>query len=151
MPTIHLLVDPPYQEKVAAERLVAAAQAALQDQGAADDTTLSIRITDDAVLQRLNARYRGIHAVTDVLSFADGSPDPETGSLYLGDVVIAYPRAAAQAARGGHPVAWELCLLVAHGVLHLLGHDHAEPGEKARMWAAQERILASLGCPLSPA
>ncbi len=150
MPTIHLLIDPPYQEKVAAERLVAAAQAALRDQGAAD-AALSVRITDDAALQRLNARYRGIHAVTDVLSFEDGSLDPETGSLYLGDVVIAYPRAAAQAARGDHPVAWELCLLVVHGVLHLLGHDHAEPGEKARMWAAQERILASLGCPLSPA
>ncbi len=149
MPTIHLTIEPPYQEAVDADLLRRAAVAALQQQEA-PPAALSLLITDDETVRRLNARYRGIDAPTDVLSFEDGSTDPETGALYLGDIVIAYPRAAAQAARGGHPIAWELCLLTVHGVLHLLGHDHANPDEKARMWAAQRCILESLGCPLSP-
>ncbi len=149
MPTIHLTIEPPYRGSVNAASLRRAAEAALQQQ-AAPAAELSLLITGNETVRRLNARYRGVDAPTDVLSFADGSTDPETGRRYLGDIVIAYPRAAAQAAHGGHPVAWELCLLVVHGVLHLLGHDHAEPDEKARMWAAQHSILESLGCPLSP-
>ena len=58
-------------------------------------------------------------------------------------------RAAAQAERGGHPVAAELQLLVVHGVLHLLGHDHARPADKARMWTAQAAILQALGSPIT--
>ena len=150
MPTIHLTIEPPYQEQVDADLLRRAAEAALRQQGAPAAAELSLRITGEAEVHRLNARYRGVDAPTDILSFEDGSLDPETGHLYLGDIVIAYPRAAAQAARGGHPLAWELCLLVVHGVLHLLGHDHAEPDEKQRMWEAQRSILESLGCPLSP-
>ncbi len=149
MPNIHLTIEPPYREAVAAEVLRRAATAALQHEGISS-AALSLLITDSETVRRLNARYRGIDAPTDVLSFEDDSTDPETGERYLGDIVIAYPQAAAQAERGGHPVAWELCLLTVHGVLHLLGHDHADPDEKARMWAAQGRILESLGCPLSP-
>jgi probable rRNA maturation factor len=149
MPKIHLTIEPPYREAVAAEVLRRAATAALQDEGISS-AALSLLITDSETVRRLNARYRGIDAPTDVLSFEDDSTDPETGERYLGDIVIAYPQAAAQAERGGHPVAWELCLLTVHGVLHLLGHDHADPDEKARMWAAQGRILESLGFPLSP-
>jgi probable rRNA maturation factor len=64
---------------------------------------------------------------------------------YLGDVVISYPRAKEQAVSAGHLVADELLLLVVHGVLHLLGYDHAAPGEKRKMWAAQTDILRQLG------
>jgi probable rRNA maturation factor len=67
---------------------------------------------------------------------------------YLGDIAISLPRATAQAEAAGHPVAAELQLLTVHGVLHLLGHDHAEPEEKAAMWAAQAAVLATLGVTL---
>ncbi len=63
---------------------------------------------------------------------------------YLGDVVISFPTAERQAAAVGHSVAEELCLLTVHGVLHLLGYDHASPEEEADMWARQSQILASL-------
>jgi probable rRNA maturation factor len=74
---------------------------------------------------------------------------PETGRYYLGDVIISYPRALEQSAAAGHTVQDELQLLVVHGVLHLLGHDHATEEEKARMWADQQEILAGLGVRLS--
>jgi probable rRNA maturation factor len=61
--------------------------------------------------------------------------------------VLSVPRAAAQAGAGGHPLEAEVQLLVVHGVLHLLGHDHAEAEGKARMWAAQSEILERLGVP----
>jgi probable rRNA maturation factor len=63
---------------------------------------------------------------------------------YLGDIILSFPRARAQAAAAGHAVEAELNLLVVHGVLHLLGHDHAGRADKARMWEAQEDVLLGL-------
>jgi probable rRNA maturation factor len=91
----------------------------------------------------------GIDAPTDVLSFSaqeDGGPfvaAPEAGG-YLGDVILSYPRAVEQARERGHSTEQELDLLIVHGILHLLGYDHASEGEKAVMWAQQEAILESL-------
>jgi rRNA maturation RNase YbeY len=68
---------------------------------------------------------------------------------YLGDIIISVQRAAAQAEARGHAVEAEVQLLVIHGVLHLLGHDHAEAEEKARMWAAQSEALERIGIPSS--
>jgi probable rRNA maturation factor len=102
--------------------------------------------TDDAVAA-LNAQFRGIAAPTDVLSFPAEKPpvvDPDEPD-YLGDVIIAYPYAQAQAEREGHAVLDDLRLLVVHGVLHLLGYDHGTMEERARMWAEQEQILRALG------
>ena len=62
---------------------------------------------------------------------------------------ISLPRAQAQAKAGGHPVSAEVQLLVVHGALHLLGHDHAKSKEKARMWAAQSEILKHLKAPIT--
>lgn len=115
-----------------------------------DTADLSILLTDDSALQALNLQFMGIDAPTDVLSFPAEEIDPETNRPYLGDIAISYPRALAQAQAGGHPVAHELQLLTVHGVLHLLGYDHAEPEEKAHMWQVQSQILASLDVPLSP-
>jgi probable rRNA maturation factor len=64
-------------------------------------------------------------------------------------VIISLPRAKAQAGRAGHPLEAELQLLTVHGVLHLLGHDHAEPAEKSAMRAAQAEILRALGSPVA--
>ena len=127
-----------------------AVKAALENQSASLDSELTIVLTDGAQIQKLNRDYLGIDAPTDVLSFPaseiDGSEiDPETGAPYIGDIIISMPYAAKSAGKAGHPVEAEVQLLVVHGVLHLLGHDHAEPKEKARMWKAQAEILESLG------
>src|SRR5688572_23312777 len=122
-----------------------AAGAALRHQSAPDNADLTIVLTDDAQLHKLNHDYLGVDAPTDVLSFPSEQTDPQSGSRYLGDILISVPRAALQAARAGHPVEAEVQLLVVHGVLHLLGHDHADADEKARMWQAQSEILSQLG------
>lgn len=109
------------------------------------DGDITIVLTDDAQLHELNREYLGVDAPTDVLSFPASESDPETGAAYLGDILISIPRAAAQAATGGHTVQEEAQLLAVHGTLHLLGHDHAEAQEKARMWAVQAEILERLG------
>jgi probable rRNA maturation factor len=122
-----------------------AAKAALEHQSASMDSDLTVVLTDDARIQELNRDYLGIDAPTDVLSFPASETDPETGSPYLGDILISLPYAARSAAQAGHPLEAEVQLLVVHGVLHLLGHDHAKVREKAKMWKAQAEILESLG------
>ncbi|GAB4481238.1 MAG: rRNA maturation RNase YbeY [Anaerolineales bacterium] len=130
---------------IAPELVETAARAALAHQQAPAEADLTIVLTDDSQLQELNLEWMGIDAPTDVLSFPSEEIDPETGFRYLGDILISTPRAALQAAALGHRPEEETQLLVIHGILHLLGHDHAEPEEKARMWAAQREILQSLG------
>ena len=122
-----------------------AAQAALKQQKESPDFDLTIVLADDAHLHELNRNYLGVDAPTDVLSFPASETDPVTGSRYIGDIIISVPYAAKGAAKAGHPVESELQLLVVHGVLHLLGHDHAKPKEKAKMWKAQAEVLKSLG------
>jgi probable rRNA maturation factor len=123
-----------------------AAQETLLEAGGPGAASLSIVVTGDAQMQELNRQYRGIHAPTDVLSFASNEIDPDTGESYLGDILISYPRALEQAQAGGHPVADELALLAVHGALHLLGYDHDLPAEKERMWARQAIVLQRLDC-----
>ena len=106
---------------------------------------MTIVLTDDAQLHELNREYLGVDAPTDVLSFPAAEEDPETGTPYLGDILISIPRAKQQAEAAGHSVEDEVQLLVVHGTLHLLGHDHAEAEEKARMWKAQAEVMSGLG------
>ena len=108
----------------------------------------SIVLTDDAQLHALDLQFLGIDAPTDVLAFPSDETDPDSGAAYLGDVIISYPRAQGQAASGGYGVTAELQLLVVHGLLHLLGYDHARSEQKTAMWAAQAEILAQVGCPI---
>lgn len=127
------------------ELLERAARATLTQQGQSPEADLSIVLTDDKRLRELNREYLAIDAATDVLSFPASESDPETGAPYLGDILLSVPRARAQAKAAGHALEAEVQLLVVHGVLHLLGHDHAKPMEKARMWKAQAEIMAELG------
>lgn len=127
------------------ELLERAARAVLLHQKQSSSADLSIVLTDDKRLQQLNRDYLGIDAPTDVLSFPASEADPETGLPYLGDILISIPYATRSAAKAGHALESETQLLVVHGVLHLLGHDHAKPKEKAKMWKAQAEILESLG------
>jgi probable rRNA maturation factor len=129
------------------ERLQQVAEATLLHEGASGQATLVI--TDDEGIRALNRDFLGKDAPTDVLAFSAQEEAgafvaaPEMGS-YLGDVIVSYPRALAQAQEHGQQVAQELYLLIVHGFLHLLGYDHAGEEEKAIMWARQEAILSSL-------
>ncbi len=122
----------------------AAAQATLHAGGAPAEADLTVVLADDTQLQGLNREFLGIDAPTDVLSFPAGDVDPDTDRTYLGDVVISVERAQSQAS--DHSLEDELRLLVVHGVLHLLGHDHAEQAEKDVMWGIQREVLNNLGC-----
>ena len=138
---IHIETEFPFPEDL----LERAANAALEHQSHSLDSELSVILTNDARLHELNLNYLGVDAPTDVLSFPASETDPETGARYLGDILISVPRAQSQAEAAGHALESEVQLLVVHGVLHLLGHDHAKPEEKRRMWKAQAEILESLG------
>ena len=138
---IHIETEFPFPENI----LERAANAALEHESQSLDSELSIILTNDTRLHELNLNYLGVDASTDVLSFPASEMDPETGAHYIGDILISIPRAGAQADAAGHPLESEVELLVVHGVLHLLGHDHAKTKEKARMWKAQAEILESLG------
>lgn len=138
---IHIESEIPFPQDL----LESAANAALEHESRSLDSELSIILTDDARLHELNLNYLGVDAPTDVLSFPASETDPETGARYIGDILISIPRAQAQAEVAGHLLESEVQLLVVHGVLHLIGHDHAEAEEKARMWQAQAEILKRLG------
>jgi rRNA maturation RNase YbeY len=99
---------------------------------------VGIVLTDDAVLQRLNADYRGKDRVTDVLSFPADIDDSEDGR-YLGDIAISLERAAEQAPRFGTRFPGEVRRLVVHGLLHLCGYDHHAPADGRKM-KARERL-----------
>lgn len=128
------------------ERLKLAAITVLSRNEVEDGSSLTVAITNNDEVARLNQDYRGIDAPTDVLSFPmDGMPGD---TPYLGDLVIAYPYASDQARRLGHALEDSLGLLVVHGTLHLLGYDHDTIERRAQMWAAQEGALVELGIPV---
>lgn len=110
---------------------------------------LTVVFTDTDEVQRLNRDYRGVDSPTDVIAFymlQNRAPDPSfplppDDTAYLGDVVVCYPVAVEQAGEEGHPVSHELALLIIHGVLHLLGYDHEQPDEEARMRSKESHIL----------
>lgn len=112
-------------------------------------SALTVVVTSDEDVAALNRDFRGIEAPTDVLSFPADIPSMPGEPPYLGDLIIAYPYASAQAARERHALMDSLSLLVVHGTLHLLGYDHDTPENKADMWAAQSAALLALG--ISPA
>jgi probable rRNA maturation factor len=145
---ITIEIDPSLDFPLDPDLLERAAQATLDLQSALD-ADLTVVVTVDERIRGLNREYREVDAATDVLAFPAGEPDPESGRLYLGDVVISLPRAESQAAAGGHELGAELQLLVVHGVLHLLGHDHSGVGEKELMWSAQAAVLDYLDLPPS--
>lgn len=111
---------------------------------------VGVVVTGDPTVQELNRRYRGEDAPTDVLSFALNEsreefvlPPGETARL--GEVVISLPAARRQAKQAGNTLEQELALLLAHGLLHLLGYDHAVEEEERLMRSRESALLASLG------
>ncbi len=112
---------------------------------------VSVRLVDDDEIRRLNLKYRGKDASTDVLSFPlgiDGVYDlnNDTGAQLLGDIVISMPHAVEQADRYGHTLQREIGYLTVHSMLHLLGYDHEGGGlELVRMREKEETALTQLG------
>ncbi|MGL5829170.1 MAG: rRNA maturation RNase YbeY [Angustibacter sp.] len=109
---------------------------------------LSLVLVEEEAMAQLHEQWMDLPGPTDVLSFPmdelrPGSMDEggDDGGL-LGDVVLCPTVAARQAHEAGHPVLHELLLLTTHGILHLLGYDHAEPEEKDRMFRLQDELLA---------
>lgn len=139
---INLVISEEFTPHVDSKVLLRVTEETLRKSGVHWKTELTIVLTDDSEIQSLNRQFREIDSPTDVLSFPAEVTDPDTGNLYLGDVVISYPRAESQAQQGDHTIAAELKLLVVHGVLHLLGYDHITSEDKAHMWKAQTEILA---------
>ncbi len=137
----------------------------MQNEGETGTWEIGIRLTDDRELQSLNQQFRGIDAPTDVLSFGnyddddgefvgpdgvyddDEFADPEEADApsYLGDLAISVDRVREQAGEYGHSTRRELCYLVAHGTLHLLGYDHETDAERETMRLKEEAALDALG------
>jgi len=141
---IHIEVSESFQAEVNKSTLHFAAQKTLEHQAVPLSSGLAILITTDQQIRDLNSRFRGMDTPTDVLSFNLNQLDPDENTQYLGDVVISYPTASAQAQTYGHTVTDELQLLIVHGILHLLGYDHAKPADKTLMWSVQNEILSIL-------
>jgi probable rRNA maturation factor len=146
--TVEIQIDGQFQAQVQPDLLHQAVLATLVHQRVEEPCELAIVVAGDAVLRELNRRHRGVDAPTDVLAFPDETRGPFIGApglpRYLGDVIISFRRAEAQAAGVGHDVQVELQLLVVHGVLHLLGYDDVTQEQRARMWAAQAEVLRAL-------
>lgn len=150
MPVVHVDVKEPFTARVEISDLVEVVEQTLLAEGERE-AVVTVVITTEEAVRELNRTHRGMDAPTDVLAFPTRSrkgeedplhfPLPPECAPYLGDVVIAFPVAARHAATYGQPVEEELRLLAVHGVLHLLGYDHATPEEEAVMWARQEAIL----------
>lgn len=105
----------------------------------------SILICSDSEIRDLNYKYRYIDRPTDVLSFGSEEIIPETGTIYLGDVVISFETAFRQAESAGHPISTEVLILLIHGILHLSGYDHETENNKRKMWNKQFEMHRILG------
>jgi probable rRNA maturation factor len=121
----------------------------LKAEGVAPPYEMSLAFTDSETVQQLNRDYRGVDEPTDVLAFCmlsqkeadDSFALPPDGVTRLGEVIISYPQAVEQAREQGHSPEEELALLVIHGMLHLLGYDHEEPKEEAKMRTREKELL----------
>ena len=141
-----------------------AVMTALQEENVTAPVEISLRVVDEEEIRSINAEFREIDSVTDVLSFPmleyeegevpaervqraleEQETDPETGEVVLGDIVICLKRAMEQAEAYGHSQERELAFLVAHSMLHLFGYDHMEEEERLLMERKQEEILEMKG------
>lgn len=129
--------------------LAAFAAARTAGRGARLPAEASLVLADDAMVRELNRDYRGRDEPTNVLSFAnlDGDPPVPAGGapLLLGDIVLAYETTASEAAAQGKPLADHFSHLVVHGMLHLLGFDHASAVQAEVMEGLETRVLNGLG------
>ena len=166
---VDINIQAPFRTRVSRPWLRAAVLRALDVALPTEVCQVGLVIAGDDTLKRLNREYRGVDEITDVLSFSashqghwegpDGAPSqagdidpfvlPPGEPAHLGEVIISYPQAERQAVpkHGEEPEAAaerELALLIAHGVLHLLGYDHVEAAEEAGMQSKERQILSGI-------
>lgn len=161
-PGISIQVLDDFADLVNEVDLTEAVAAALVAGSVEDDANVSVVIADDELVRELNDTHRGLDEHTDVLAFSFTHEGdyygeerqqvvvdqdfvlPPGESEPLGEVIISYPQAQRQADAAGHSVENELTVLLIHGTLHLLGHDHMEPDDEARMKPLEELALAAV-------
>ena len=136
-------------------------EAALEYENCPYEAEISVLLTTDEEIRKLNRSARGLDRPTDVLSFPmleydrpgdfshaeedESCFNPDTGELILGDIMISVPKLKEQAEAYGHSQLREYAFLIAHSLLHLMGYDHMEPEEAALMESRQREILEDLG------
>ena len=126
--------------------IVALARHVLAQMHVHPQAELSVVLVDETAMEQLHVQWMDEPGPTDVLSFPmdelrPGSEGEDSPAGLLGDVVLCPQVAAAQARRAGHSTAEELLLLTTHGILHLVGYDHAEPDEEKEMFGLQRKLL----------
>jgi probable rRNA maturation factor len=133
---------------VSEDELISVARFVIDKMNVHPEAELSMVLLDSTSMADLHMRWMDLPGPTDVMSFPmdelepGGRPDaPEPGPAMLGDIVLCPEFASEQAAAAGHTLAHELALLTIHGVLHLLGYDHAEADEEKEMFTLQGRLL----------
>lgn len=116
----------------------------LEVEGLDDGYEVSFSIVDEDEIKDLNANFRGVDKVTDVLSFHLFEEDGSLTSM-LGDIVICYDRAKSQACDFGHSIQREIVYLTVHSMFHLLGYDHMTDSDKLEMRAREKETIRRLG------
>jgi probable rRNA maturation factor len=150
---INVLVDEELKDKLEIGWLRGVAQQVLTALDVDTNVELSLFIATGERVKQLNRDYLGRDELTDVLAFsareeAGGHPpfvQPPDGVLHLGEVIIAYPQAVAQAGEYKHSVEREILTLIVHGVLHLLGYEHDTPELELKMRAREKEIIDHIG------
>lgn len=137
----------------AAALIKKAACRALEKEGIAESCLISVLLSDDEGIRRVNREFRGVDSATDVLSFPlnelvpgafsaeDCERDPDSGRILLGDMMISLERCAAQGEEYGHGFEREIQYLTVHSVLHLLGYDHLDEGKMKKQMRAREKEI----------
>ncbi len=150
---IGVLIDDDFEGCPGVGWLKSVAEQVLVAQGAGSDVELGLVIAGQERVRELNRSYRGKDEPTDVLAFSateeleSGFPPfvhPPDGVLHLGEVIISYPQAVAQAREHRHSVEKEVAILIIHGVLHLLGYEHDKPELERQMRAREAEVLSSI-------
>ncbi len=157
---IHIFDE--FDEAVAPEWIRAVSESVLSMEPEWARESLSVVVGDDECVTALNLEYRGLNETTDVLSFSnlhsgqyygegerpktddEGFALPPGYSDNLGEVIISYPQVVRQANESNHNVQKELAVMLAHGILHLLGYDHEREDEAAEMFGIQNRAIVAL-------
>jgi probable rRNA maturation factor len=150
---VDVQVFPAFARRLSKTWLREVTEQALESQGDGKPMRISLVIADDETVHGLNRDYRGLDEITDVLAFplwesrdneaqgSDGFVLPSEETTPVGEIVVSYPQAARQARDGKKLLRAEMALLIVHGVLHLLGYDHADAQQESHMWARQDQVL----------
>jgi probable rRNA maturation factor len=154
MPKIQLSIriEKPFVGLVSKAWLRQAVKLTLVRTGVSSPIEMGLVIAGDNTVHELNRSYRNVDSTTDVIAFAlsergmKSEPfiTPPNDVIHLGEVIISYPQAKRQAKEQRHPLERELAILVAHGVLHLLGYDHELPEQGEKMRAMESKVLDAI-------